>query len=202
VYVFVLDAEYVCLSVQHREGIYWCPAPLRDEDQRGYKVRSVADMQVAPSPPVVEHVSNSTVGSDSEAPATSRRGSSKVAAPRRTRQTAGKISASQAATQVAEVNKRRSKWTRSAVSVDTSTRSSDVETIDVEEDEGDVQSPKATTASSPGRRVAETPRPAPGAQGLSTSSTGQADDAGSNKRQKKAPPKPCNPNLRPAVKGP
>jgi hypothetical protein len=86
------------------------------------------------------------------------------------------------------------------VSVDTTTRSFDVETINIEEDEGDVQSKKATTAPSPGRRAVETPRPAPGAQGLSTSSTGPADEAGSNKRQKKAPPKPCKPNLRPAVK--
>jgi hypothetical protein len=38
--------------VQHREGIYWCPAPLRVEDQRSYKVRSVAEVQVAPPPPV------------------------------------------------------------------------------------------------------------------------------------------------------
>jgi hypothetical protein len=200
VYVFVLDAEYVCRSVQHREGIYWCPAPLRDEDQRSYKVRSAADVQVAPPPPVEEYISDSTVGSDSEAPATSRKGPSKVAAPRRTQQTAGKIPASQAATQVTEAEKRRGKRTRSAVSVDTTTRSSDVETIDVEEDEGDVQSPKATTAPSLGRRAAETPRPAPGAQGLSTSSTDPADDTGSNKRQKKAPPKPCKPNLRPAAK--
>jgi hypothetical protein len=67
------------------------------------------------------------------------------------RQTAGKIPASVVATQVAEVNKRRSKRTRTAVSVDTTTRSSDIETIDVEEDKGDVQSPKATTAPSLGR---------------------------------------------------
>jgi hypothetical protein len=59
--------------VQHLEGIYWCPAPLRDEDQRSYKVRDVADLQAAPPPPVDEYVSDSTVGSDSEAPATLRR---------------------------------------------------------------------------------------------------------------------------------
>jgi hypothetical protein len=63
----------------------------------------------------------------------------------------GKIPAFQATTQVAEVKKRRGKRTRSAVSADTTTKSSDVETIDVEEDEGDVQSPKATTAPSPRR---------------------------------------------------
>jgi hypothetical protein len=43
------------------------------------------------------------------------------------------------------------------VSVDTTAKSSDVETINVEEDEGDMQSPKATTAPSPGRQAAETP---------------------------------------------
>jgi hypothetical protein len=118
----------------------------------------------------------------------SRRGPSKVAVPRCTRQTAGKIPASQAATQVAEAKKSRSKQTRFAVSTDTTTKSSDVETIDVKEDEGDVQSLKATTAPSPGRQTTEMPRPAPGAQGLSTSSIGPVDDAGSNKRQKKASP--------------
>jgi hypothetical protein len=120
--------------MQHREGIYWCPAPLRDKDQRSYKVRSVADVQAAPPPPVDEYVSDSMFGSDSEAPTTSHRGPSKVAAPRRTRQTAVKIPASQAAAQVAEAKKRRGKRTRSTVSVDTTTKSSDVETIDVEED--------------------------------------------------------------------
>jgi hypothetical protein len=154
VYVFVLTVMYVCLSVQHREGIYWCPTPLRDEDQRSYKVRSVADVQVAAPPPVEEYISNSMVGSDSEAPSTFRRGPSKVAVPRRTSQTAAKIPASQAATQVAEAKKRRGKRTRSTVSGDTTTKSFDVETIDVEEDEGDVQSPRATTATSPGTGAA------------------------------------------------
>jgi hypothetical protein len=103
-------------------------------------------------------------------------------------------------TQHAEAKKRRGKRTRSAVSTDTTSKSSDIETIDVEEDEGDVQSPRATTAPSSGRRAAKTPRPAPGVQGLSTSSTGPADNEGSNKRLKKAPPKPCKPILRSATK--
>jgi hypothetical protein len=77
----------------------------------------VADVQAAPPPPVKEYVSDSMVGSDSEAPTTFCRGPSKVAAPRRTRQTTGKILASQAATQVAEAKKRRGKcrcgmWSR------------------------------------------------------------------------------------------
>jgi hypothetical protein len=113
---------------------------------------------------------------------------------------AGKIPASQAATQITEAKKRRGKWTRSAVSADTTTVSSDVKTIDVEYDEGDMQSPKATTAPSPGGQVAETPHPAPRAQGRATSSTNPAGDAGSNKRMKKAPPKPCKPGLRSATK--
>jgi autotransporter adhesin len=97
------------------------------------------------------------------------------------------------------VKKRRGKWTRSALSVDTATKSSDIKTIDIEENEGDVQSSKARTALSPERQAAETPCPAPGVQGLSTSSTSPADDAGSNKRLNKAPPKPCKPNLRSAT---
>jgi hypothetical protein len=52
----------VRLVWQHREGIYWYPVPLRDEDQRSYKVRDVADVQAAPHPPVNEYVSDLTVG--------------------------------------------------------------------------------------------------------------------------------------------
>jgi hypothetical protein len=51
------------------------------------------------------------------------------------------------------------------VSTDTTTASSDVETIDIKDVEGDVQSPKATTAASPRGQAAETPHPAPRAQG-------------------------------------
>jgi hypothetical protein len=36
--------ECLRLVFQHCEGIYWCPAPLRDEDQCSYKVRDVADV--------------------------------------------------------------------------------------------------------------------------------------------------------------
>jgi hypothetical protein len=58
------------LCFQHREGIYWCPTPLRDKDQHSYKVCNVADIQVAPAPPIEEYISDSTVGSDDEATAT------------------------------------------------------------------------------------------------------------------------------------
>jgi hypothetical protein len=87
----------------------------------------------------------------------------------------------------------------SAVSADTTTCSSNIKTIDIE-DEGDVQSLKATTAPSPGKWAAEMPRPTPGAEGPSTSSTDPAADIGSIKRMKKAPPKPCKPGLRSATK--
>jgi hypothetical protein len=54
--------------LQHREGIYWCPAPLRDEDQHNYKVCDAADVQTSTTPPVDEYISDSTVGSDDEPP--------------------------------------------------------------------------------------------------------------------------------------
>jgi hypothetical protein len=37
--------KYLRLVLQHREGIYWCPAPLRDQDQHSYKVRDVANVR-------------------------------------------------------------------------------------------------------------------------------------------------------------
>jgi hypothetical protein len=73
--------ECLCLVFQHREGIYWCPASLCDEDQRSYKVRDMADMQATPPPPIDEYVSKSMVGSDNEAPTALRRVPSKVGAP-------------------------------------------------------------------------------------------------------------------------
>jgi hypothetical protein len=104
------------------------------------------------------------------------------------------------ATQVAEAKKRRGKRTRSAVLVDTTTISSDVETIDVDDEEGDAQSPKATRAPSSGKRAVETLRHTSKAQGRSTLSTDPTCDLGSNKRMKKVPPKPCKPGLRSATK--
>jgi hypothetical protein len=92
-------------------------------------------VQAASVPPVDEYVSNSTVGSDNEATTTSCMAPSKVAAPRCTRKTAGKISTSQAATQVVESKKRKRKRARSAVLADTTTTSSHVETTDVDDGE-------------------------------------------------------------------
>jgi hypothetical protein len=73
--------KYLGLVLQHREGIYWCPALLRDEDQHNYKVRGVVDMQAAPATPIDKYVSDSTMGSDNEAPVVSHRAPSKVVAP-------------------------------------------------------------------------------------------------------------------------
>jgi hypothetical protein len=141
------------LIFQHPEGIYWCPAPLRNEDQRSYKVHDAVDVQAATPPPVGEHLSDSTVGSDNEAPATSRSALSNVAASRRTQLATGKISASWAAamiaaTQTMEAKKKNRKRTRSTVTVDMTMVSSGIKTIEVDNDEGDAESPSATTAPS------------------------------------------------------
>jgi hypothetical protein len=113
-------------------------------------------MQAAPTPPIDEYVSDSTVGSDDKAPATSHRAPSKVAAPWRTGQTTGKNSSSRAATQAAEAKKKKRKRTRFAVSADMTMISSDTGTIDVDDGEGYIESPKETTAASAGtpRRAA------------------------------------------------
>jgi protein required for attachment to host cells len=86
------------------------------------------------------------------------------------------------------------------VSADTTTISSDVETINVDDEEGDAQSPKATTSLSPGKQAVETPHQTSKTQGRSMSSTDPVGDLGSHKRMKKAPPKPCKPGLRSATK--
>jgi hypothetical protein len=165
--------EFLRLVFQHSEGIYWCQAPLRDEDQLNYKVRDVADVQVALVPPIDEYVSDSTVGSDNEAPSTSQRMPSKVVASR-------------PSTLMME-------RTRSAVSADMTMISSDVETVDVDDGEADIESPKAMTAPSPGKQVVETPHQASKTQGHPASSTNPVGELGSHKRMKKAPPKPCKP---------
>jgi hypothetical protein len=86
------------------------------------------------------------------------------------------------------------------MSADTTTISSDIETIDIDDGEGDVQSPKATTTPSPGNHAVETPHQTSKTQGRSSSSTNPVGDLGSHKRMKKAPPKPCKPGLRSATK--
>jgi hypothetical protein len=95
------------------------------------------------------------------------------------------------------------------VSVDMTTDSSYIETIDVDDEEGDIESPKATAApsagtprraASPGKHAVETPRQASRTQECSKSSTDTTADVGSPKTAKKGPPKPCKPGLRSATK--
>jgi hypothetical protein len=78
--------------------------------------------------------------------------------------------------------------------------SSNIETIDIDDEEGDVQSPKATTTPLLGKQAVETPRLMLKTLGRTTSSTNPAGDVGSNKRMKKAPPKTCKLGLRSATK--
>jgi hypothetical protein len=125
---------------QHRKGIYWCPAPLRNEEECSYKVRAAADAQATPQQCIEEYISDFSVGSDDDAP-TARSASPKVAAtaPRRTRQTTGKMFASRVAvtittTHMVEAKKKKRKRTEPAVSADTVTLSSRVETINIKDE--------------------------------------------------------------------
>jgi hypothetical protein len=109
---------------------------------------------------------------------------------------------------MAEAKKKR-KWTRSTVSVDTTTVKSDIKTIDIDNKEGNAESPSATAAPSVGtpRRVAspekqavEKPHQMSTTQERPRSSTETMGDLGSHKRARKAIPKPCKPGLRSATK--
>jgi hypothetical protein len=117
-----------------------------------------------------------------------------------TGQIAGKIPTSQAATKAAKAKKRNRNQTRSVVSADSTMISFDTKTIDVEDEEGDVESPKATTALSPRKQAVETPRQASKMQERPMSSNDPVGDLGSHKRMNKAPPKPCKPGLSSATK--
>jgi hypothetical protein len=84
--------------------------------------------------------------------------------------------------------------------VDTATVSSGVETIDVDDEDGDVESPSATAAPSAGtnRRAAsteeqavETARQTSTTEEHPRSNADTVGDPGSHKRARKAPPKPC-----------
>jgi hypothetical protein len=125
----------------------------------------------------------------------------------------GKISALRtaatiAATQTAEAKKKR-KWTRSTVSVDMTTVSSSIETIEVDDDERDTELPSAMAAPSAGtpRKAASTEEQAVGTpcqrsatQERPRSSADTVGDLRSHKRARKAPPKACKPGLRSATK--
>jgi hypothetical protein len=72
------------------------------------------------------------------------------------------------------------------------TVSSDIETTDVDDEEGDIESPKATAAPSAGtsRRAVSPGKQAVETQERPKSSTDTMGDVGSHKRAKKAQPKP------------
>jgi hypothetical protein len=81
--------------------------------------------------------------------------------------------------------------------------------IDVDDEEGAAESPGATAAPSVGtphraasteEQVVETPRRTSATEKRPRSSANKVGDLGSHKRARKAPPKPCKPNLRSATK--
>jgi hypothetical protein len=211
---FAANPFIYLVSFQFREGIYWCPAPLRNEEERSFKVRAASDVQVTPQK-FEEYISDSLMGSDDDAPA-ARRAPPKVAtsAPRSTRQTAGKMFVSRAAatiavTQTAGAKKKKRKRAEPSASADTTTVSSDVEIINVEDEEDDAKSPSATMvppaemprkATTMEGKSSQTPRKVATSEEHLRSGADVLGDAGSQKRAKKAPPKPYKPGLRSATK--
>jgi hypothetical protein len=112
-------------------------------------------------------------------------------------------------TQTAEAKKKKWKRTRSTVSMDMNTISFGVETIQVDNEEGDAESPSTTagpSARTPRRAVStkeqaeETPRRTSAAEECPRLSIDTVGDLGSHKRERQAPPKPCKPSLRSATK--
>jgi hypothetical protein len=103
--------------------------------------------------------------------------------------------ASAVATQTAEAKKKIKEADQVRGSIDTTTVSSDIETIDVDDEEGDIELPKATAApsagtphraASPGKQAVEMPRQTSKTQECPKSSTDLVGDLGSHKRAKKA----------------
>jgi hypothetical protein len=89
------------------------------------------------------------------------------------------------------------------------TVSSGVETIDVDDEEGDVESPSATVAPfvgtprrvvSPEKQAVGTPLQTSTTQERPRSSTNTVGNLGSHKRARKAPPKPYKTGLKSATK--
>jgi hypothetical protein len=114
-----------------------------------------------------------------------------------------------AATQTAEAKKKKRKRTRPKLSMDTAMVSSSVETIEVDHEEGDAESPGATVAPSMGaprravsteEQVVETPRQASATEERPRSSADTVGDHGLHKRARKAPIKPYKAVLRSATK--
>jgi hypothetical protein len=108
-----------------------------------------------------------------------------------------------------EAKKKKRKRIRSTVSVYTTAVSSSIEPIEVDDKEGDAESPGATAAPFAGtpRKTASTeeqavemPYRASATKGRPRLSTDPVGDLGLPKRNRKAPPKPCKPSLRSATK--
>jgi hypothetical protein len=122
---------------------------------------------------------------------------------------ASRAAATIAVTHTVEAKKKKRKRTKPIVSGDTTTVSSGVETIDVGNEEDDTKSLSATTTlfvgmprrvASPEGRETETPHMTSMMEELPTLGANALGDIGSEKRAKKAPPKPCKPGLRSATK--
>jgi hypothetical protein len=101
---------------------------------------------------------------------------------------ASKAAATIAATQAAVSKKGKRRGL--AVSIDTSTASTNIETIDVEEEDG-TKLPDVST-----ERAAQTPRKVTGGEECSRSGAEVPGDLRSQKRAKKAPPKPIKLGLK------
>jgi hypothetical protein len=172
------------------------------KEERSYKVRATVDVQAAPQKHIEEYISDSSVGSDDDAPATRR------APPRSLRLCRGargrwrarcppRATATITATQTAEAKKKKRKRIGPAVFADTATVSFGIKTIDGEDEEDDTKSPSATTVPSPGtpckeasteERATETPRRTSTMEERPRLSANTLGDAGSQKRARKAPP--------------
>jgi hypothetical protein len=86
---------------------------------------------------------------------------------------------------------------------------SGIETIEVDDDEGEALSLSATVTPSAGtpcmvasteEQAVETPRQKSATEERPRSSADMVGDLGSHKRARKAPPSPCKPSLRSATK--
>jgi hypothetical protein len=110
-----------------------------------------------------------------------------------------------AATHTADAKKKKRKRTGLAASADMTTVSSSVETINVEDEEDDAKSPSTATvlpAETPRKatttegQLSQTPRKVATSEERSRSDADVLGDVGSQKRAKKALPKPCKLGLR------
>jgi hypothetical protein len=108
-----------------------------------------------------------------------------------------------------EAKKEKRKKTGPAMSADTAMVISSVVTIDVDDEKDDAKSPDVIEvpsieaprkATSTEERVTEMPQRTSATEERCRSGVDSLGDAGSQKRARKAPPKPCKPGLRPATK--